>query len=365
MSYLRMFTQLTLVQLLIYVMHICDASVVRVVATAPVNPVDEHGILSLHCQVWKITDIHEVTIFRTPQGGETQRLSVNENVLTNVDERIYLGVRKSMDGSTIYFLSIMGATRIDMGEYICKVFRVSGATVVEVAAGSVNITSTYFPSDPMCSSNGPLTAYAGSLLTLNCTSEAGNPHISIQWTRTDSPTPIKAEQLVEGKIVYKQLSLHLTPQDSNAIFFCRVTSRAYPNKVATCHIGPITVIGNNNGLDNEPTSSEIATKEPVSQVSVEIVTKSSVKSRCLKSCSPTKSNLFYWILATTITGFLAVFFLILGIYLLIRYYYLSNEDKRQRQDKIYSEVDADQMVYMSLQKRMKDYSSDHEDRFYS
>ncbi len=353
-------TLIAALQIVYYVLHISDASTVRVTATAPVNPYEEQGILSVHCQVWKITDSHEMTIFRTlHETGVTERLSVNDNILSDIDERVYLGVRKASDGSTIYFLSIMDATRMDRGEYICKVFRVSTATVVEMAAGSVNITSTYFPSDPLCAANGPLTLYAGSMLTLNCSVEIGNPIASVEWTRTGSSTALEAVQFIQDKTIYKQLSLSLTLQDTNAIFFCRITSRAYPNRVRTCHVGPIRVLS--TGIAPTLTSEITTGHQSATEVSVSImVNKTSIRRKCLQTCSPLKSNLFYWILATIILGFLAIFFLVVGIYFFVRYYYVYNDNAGQRHlDKIYTELEAEQVMYMSL-KRVKDKEFDYE-----
>ena len=75
-----------------------------IVATSPVNPVKEQGLLTIHCQVRNLDDNHQVTITRRV-GDRIQQISVDEDVLGNaVDERVFLAVRQLLDGSTVYFL---------------------------------------------------------------------------------------------------------------------------------------------------------------------------------------------------------------------------------------------------------------------
>ena len=347
-------------------LRLCNAlTPVRVIASAPVNPVESNGILSLHCQVWKaVAEGHEVTIFRTLKTGETQRLSVNDNILSDVDERIYLGVRKSTDGSAIYFLSIIGVTRRDIGEYICKVFRVSGAAVVEIAGDSINITSTYLPPDPKCqaSTGEPqLKVIAGSLLKLNCSSEIGYPPVTMEWTRTGTTTPLNSRQFIREKVIYKEVSLRLTLQDDNAIFICLTTSRAYPNTAQSCHVGPIQVLPNKDQMNTQVTTiSDFTQVKDISPSATEVNVLISghdneVRQKCLKTCSTSKNSfIFYWIIATVGASALALLFLILGIYLLVRYLSLTEEDgRRQPSEKIYTELEAEQMLYMSLQKQVR------------
>ncbi len=79
--------------------------------SAPVNPVETGVIFSVLCQVRGLNNKHEVALYRTDVNNETVRLSSKDEVdasdIDN-DERVFLAVRRLMDGSEIYFLTITG-----------------------------------------------------------------------------------------------------------------------------------------------------------------------------------------------------------------------------------------------------------------
>ena len=67
-----------------------------VIATSPVNPVQEGGILSVHCQVIGLQDDHGAALFRQVKGGKTERLSLNEDVLSTADDDVFIAWRASV-----------------------------------------------------------------------------------------------------------------------------------------------------------------------------------------------------------------------------------------------------------------------------
>ena len=115
--------------ILILGLYICVAGSTTVTSSAPVNPVEADGIFSLRCEVLKMKQNQEMAIFRTIN-GQTERLSLDDEVLDNAGDRVYLAVRQMNDGSTVYLLSIMKVTRSDEGLYLCKIFDVNSQQLV-------------------------------------------------------------------------------------------------------------------------------------------------------------------------------------------------------------------------------------------
>ena len=107
-------------------------------------PAEEGNILALHCEVsnFKVNE-QEVSILRITN-GKTERLAMGNNVMPDVDERIFLATRQLDAGSTVYFLTIIRANRNDKGKYVCKVIK-DGISTEEIAVSSVNLDILYFP----------------------------------------------------------------------------------------------------------------------------------------------------------------------------------------------------------------------------
>ncbi len=351
-------------------------------ASAPVNPIERNGILSLHCQVKDLTPGHRVEIYRNV-GQEDEALSFGEAVTSSVDDRVFLAVRY-MDASVVYFLSITDVTQDDSGVYTCKIIRTKGK-IAEIAAQSVNMSVLYFPSEqyPQCDSSlkdGPLQIQEGDMLMLNCSSEKANPTVDIKWTRTGGGT-IRGNQVTEsGDIVYASVAFRVTKRDQHAVFLCNITSKALPGLSRTCHIGPLKVILNRNG-DNVPSDTlpdangNIDSNPPPTTITALAPVDSNVytggnrgvtrtKQNCIDYCSSYSSDVFYWIIATAVCVVLGLMFFIFGVGLLLKYKRVSNDIKRTNSgftsarlaiDDIYAEVEnkAAMKPYMSLDRARK------------
>ena len=352
-------------------------STFRIAATAPVNPIEYNGILSLHCQVWDLPKQNEVRIFRTIQNHDTERISLDEVVIME-DERVFLAKRQVEGGSFVYFMTIIDVKREDGGEYVCKVFNTSGGKVLEIGADSVRMGIVYFPSesDPACSmSQEGFEFYAGTQVTMRCTSEKANPEVLLQWARTSGTDGVyDTEQRSNGANTYTELSVTLQKHHSSSIFLCTVSSRAFPGRLATCHIGPIRVISNpndittdlpddNNDKINNPDSIDTLTPTDTpdySRPGVHIPEPGVKTKDCDAVCS-TSPAVFQWIVTTVITAGIAFIFFIIGIALIIRYNsvrtFRRSADHQfggnaTRTERIYSELDQKQQEnasYMYLQ----------------
>ena len=347
--------------------------------STPVNPVEQEGILSVHCQVRHLnSEDHEVNILRTMTSSKkTEKLSVDEGVLQGVDDRVFLAVRKLVDGSTVYFLSITEVSRADEGEYFCKVLT-KGTTISEVGSESKTIGVTYYPgdSDPVCSPMDvqQFTYHVGDSLTLNCSSESANPPVSLQWSSTSNPhLDLEPNVYSHNGMVYSVLQLKLRRKDDNAVFLCKMTSDMFPTREQTCHVGPLRVIptgntpdGNRPSLTDSGSRTELTTETIDSKLDIsntKDITEGVDYSDCQSVC-PVKSRVMYWVAATVIAGALSILFFIITIALLIKYIHAPRVQRthymsaRQTPEGIYSELECRRMgeggkVYMSLDKSGK------------
>ncbi len=349
---------------------------IKILVSSPVNPVEESGILSIHCQVWNLKSRHEVSILKNSPDGTVERLSLDGTILEGVDERVFLAMRQLPDGSTVYFLSIIDAIQSDAGNYFCKVQNKAGI-VSEVAYDNITVNVTYFPpeSDPICSPNMAFTAHEGDELVLNCSSSIAYPMVTLTWGQTGKVDTFEsASNVIKGNRVYSKLTLYPTRSDDGAIFLCMLESLAFPQLTQTCHVGPLNVIPNGkpNGKPNEKPDSEthggriedMVTHQTVNVMSGPTDVTPRVKptiiktaSECKKICSTFTYPVFQWVISTMVTGLVAFILLILCVTLICKYNTIQHEGfvlGVNTAEDIYSELEGrrtDNLVYMSLDKQ--------------
>ncbi len=341
----------------------------RVQVSVPVNPVKEGSILSVHCQVWNLEEGYKVSISRHGNQG----LTWDKVIVTNDDGRVFLAIRKMRDGSTVYFLSIMDIARSDEGEYSCKVVSMASTLIEVIAVDRASIAINYYPAEnnPVCSPSESVAMYAGSLIALNCTSEAARPSVSLEWSRTGDGVVPKSTSIIKRGIVYSQLLFRPTVADSGAVFLCQVKSKTFPEKPYSCHIGPITVLPSNS----DPVDHGLTIQEPyptASSTELQLYTEGpgNVEAvQCQEVCASWTSSdyLQYWIRGTVTAGFFAFVFLIMVVTLVFKHRTFSQNAKQQNfrrnlrsKDDIYANIEqtfverphfVDRSVYMALTRR--------------
>ncbi|XP_072047484.1 uncharacterized protein [Amphiura filiformis] len=295
-------------------------SSIEVEINAPVNPVETGAIFSVHCQVRGLTNKHEVALYRTNVNGDTQRLSSKEEVDTEIDERVFLAVRRLMDGSEVYFLTITDFRREDVGNYSCKVIRTS-PTIAEVGSHTILAELLFFPStsDPQCSNSGdPITIMEGSILELNCSSELGNPTVEIGWSRAGNSYSSGASESIIGNRIYSHLTLVVSRKNRGDIFLCEIESIVEPY-TSSCHAGPIHVILNPDA-DYTPEAPVLTTAlSPTLKPSSPKNPTRAVASSCKDVCPSLQSVPKPWIISTIITGVVAIILLLVIVVVSAKY----------------------------------------------
>ena len=361
-----------------YLLEITKADV-RIQLTAPVNPVEESGILSILCQVWELEDGHEVAIFRrSSDASVNKRLTVGDEVANNVDdERIFVATRTPFDGSTIYFLSIMDVLRSDAGEYSC---RISGTTESgrfnELLAVTTIMDVTYFPDENSCSTSSVISSNGyqllpGKQLVIKCTSQKGNPTVRIEWNNTAIAYNIDPNDISYGETdgeVYSELTLRSPHRNVKPVFICIIKSSQFPGKTKTCHVGPIDMIADpkatppvnaNFPHPGSPTESSVVAFPKPPRNGADL----GQSHTCTEQCSAWNESTFYWIISAVVTFIFAIVLFITCIILFVRYNRLPSYQnpkcimRPQQRDDIYTELDCrlnDNKLYLAIEKRDKD-----------
>ena len=359
-----------LIYIKLFIFHLVSlilASVETIISvTTPIDEIIEGGILSVHCQIWNLRNTHDVSIFRTTR-SETSRISLNDNVPPEVDNRVYLAVRQAPGGSRIYFLSIIEASREDEGSYSCKVINTVGQ-IMQVAEGSIDLKVMYFPSDsdPVCSTDKhTLLLGVGERIALNCSSNLAHPEVSLRWNYKGST--VSRDTYVHNGRKYAIVTIEIGLHNQGSVFQCELRSEAFTERMRSCHIGPVSI----NGLDDNQPPVSIPSdnfpsnlpNKPTFPIKTGVKDKGkspdSDKLECQKACSYHSPKVLYWIIGTIVACAFAIFFFVIFIGIMLRYRRLrfgTNIPSTPRlRDDIYSELDnrslACKRVYISLDRQ--------------
>ena len=313
----------------------------RVSVTTPVNFVPEGGIFSVHCRIYNLEIDHGVELVRT-YDSSSQRLSVDTEVIVK-DERFFLAVRNLPDGSIVYFMSLMDVRRDDEASYGCKVISVY-PRIAEIASDSKQLHVTFFPSktDPSCEVDGnSLHVQEGVPVTFRCSAENGRPQIKLRWSRAAGSTKQIEESWSEIRNDRKHSTLTFTPSvdDDGSIFFCRIVSSAFPGREPNCHLGPLSVIPDasvprTNSIKINK-KSEVTDSNSILDIDPMMATPGSLPrdytTDCHQKCPGIyESNTLHWVIATIVTSFIAIIFLIIVIALALQYNHQNVQQKRHR-----------------------------------
>ena len=329
---------------------LCLATVVlsaKVTVRKGSNTVQEGGILSLFCEAQDLQQHDEVRIMRT--GVNFKRLTLNSHVDPNVnDEKIFIAERQ-VSGGKSYLLTIIDANRNkDEGNYTCKVESANG----EEVAGQIAIPIEYFPSKPICSN--PDQIIEGTLSTFNCSSDVGNPPVTLSWSHPTADIVNPYKQASDSKTSYLVLKRTFTIEESGSVLTCTVQSSRFPLRSEDCRI-PITVKA-------RPASTKITDKPEHRAVTETSPALSNVD--CQDVCPFWASRTYIWKLVTFSTCAFA--FIMLIITMVLGRKICTSEWKQRRMSRrrsqrqqsmeIYEKVEQfqdERRLYMPLQTREK------------
>ena len=329
----------------------------RVSATAPMESIDEGGVLAVHCRVWNLQPNQEVTILRKLRDDKVERLSLRDGLVSGTPDRVFLAVRQLEDASNVYFLSIMDVTRQDEGEYICYIVsNLDGFT--QVATDSVQVDIFYFASDlyPNCQSDSPAEMIEeGSLVNFNCSSEVSNPPVSMTWTQTGKDTTIQTLEEIHGNQKFSSMTMRVEVQDHGSVFLCTVSSDLFPGESRTCHIGPLGVIRLADGDRTFVPTNNMGKTPQRDDTKLTVTAEAAVtkyssgdenwRVNCRQSCSSSlSSSAFFWIIATVVSVIFAVVFCIIGITLLVRFCRTTNNIRTTTSSKTAAKYTAARLV---------------------
>ena len=337
----------------------------RLSLSAPLNPVQEGAVCALHCQIWNLEKGQTVEMYRTYETHNT-RLSVGD-ILADTESPWFLAIRQLGDGSVVYFLSLTDISRRESGNYSCKVFS-TWPTITEEASQTISIDVMYSPrdSDPVCSPDFDTTpvVYEGVETTINCSSELGNPVVDLQWSKAGFDRHLQSTtSIVDGR-VHSVLKFRPSMKDDGVVLLCQIKNRYTVEAARSCHVGPFTILPN---PDRPPIDDQQATTDATSSKLIPLTSRPDDSNSkrpiseqdCLSNCSALTPPVIYWILATVITSFIALLFLLIAATLFFKLCQMPAGDnldyavpmRKPTAEELYVEVDCkrdDRQMYMAL-----------------
>ena len=150
------------------------------------------------------------------------------------------------ESHTLWIL-INNISRPDYGSYTCNAIRQKDVDIFDVLAQQTIVVNILYPQsgDPLCAASPNKTIYRdGDEVTLQCTSDAGNPPVSLKWYQSSGTTLPKtsitelSSDRVKGSVTFLINITH-----NNAEFNCvRTDNNLSSSDVSSCLIGPVTVL---------------------------------------------------------------------------------------------------------------------------
>lgn len=343
-----------------------------VVVTTPVAEVEEGQILSIHCKITNIKEGQEVSILKLAKDSKISapvKLSANEQVPEGTDSRVFIARRPLSDGSNVYFLSIIEVKLSDNGIYFCKVTEYTkDASTRDVATGQVNVDILHFP-EPACSSNVKDQVSEGDLLRFNCSTGPANPNVSIEWKVAGSgrlPRSASISQTRSNRYTNSVMEFRASAKYNGVVFICSTTSKPFPGKFKTCHVGAVNVESSGFPTYTEEietignTLLEDFLIPPVHSPDTSDTDIVTDEIDCKKHCKWFSTNVMYWVIATITISIIAFIFFIFGLVLIIKYCRLTDSPHSEslsihpnQMEQIYSELElkrGDVKQYMALMK---------------
>ena len=323
-----------------------DIHATSVEVTVPVKPVIVGGVLAIQCKIRNMKKDHEIRMYRVANTHTEQLTSRLIYMGSSLGQRIFLARRNMPGGITVFFTTIVDISMLDEGEYLCRVYTLSGRDHVKVTEDSADVEIYSLPNSiyPQCQSTptAVVSMNENVPLTLACISAKGNPAVELRWI-DNLNQEISSESIIQDNTVSAELTLRTSTRHSS-IFICEMTSPGFPDFKRTCEIGPVTI-----------KTEKITVKTAVIQPNIEVVPpktnnqKTPTSNGCARECPDDKYTILYLTMATVGTVMLTIVFLITTIIMCFKYNNASN-DSRNVQRNITSN-DGSEPVYVSLQRR--------------
>ncbi|XP_071805428.1 uncharacterized protein [Asterias amurensis] len=216
---------------------------VTITQVSPVGDPIEGNVVELRCQASGLITGY---IIEWTRMEDSQEVSIARNGIS-VDSRFKLCLTSS--GAQFRFETLVfNATKQDTAViYGCRVRDSIGlSSTVLVEAQSLSFTVLYFPSAiyPICIPNGPFTVQEGATVNMSCTTENGNPSVTMQIIASSVVYVWDYDRATEEQ--KSLLELNVTAADDGGSYQCKINpdstgSTPFTGMNRSCTIGPITV----------------------------------------------------------------------------------------------------------------------------
>ena len=325
-----------------------ETGATTVEVTVPVHPVVVGGILTIQCQIRGMQEDHTVKMLRVINDRTEEIATDMRYDSLSLGERYFITKRTLAGSNMVYFMTIVGITTLDEGEYLFKVYSLSGGEYDKVAEGSTNVEIYHLPDSiyPQCYSSPAIRENLDENveLKLTCISAKGSPAVSLRWI-DNSNQDMFSRSIAKDDTVTSEFSRRTSVSLDRTLFICEMTSPGFPDFKRTCHIGPLTI--------NKPTRNDKTVVVPPMIATQATKQNTLISTDCNRDCpEDNKYTILYLSVATVGAAMLCAVFLITTIVMCYKYYNVSSE-VRKTQTRNITSFDGSEPVYVSLQGRME------------
>ncbi|XP_072030243.1 uncharacterized protein [Amphiura filiformis] len=332
---------------------------IRVSVSTSTDTVVVGGILAIRCQVYNLEQHLTVNLFHEWNTHVDQISNGHEILRSSERLHMFLATRTFSDTSVVYFVTIVGVTDNDGGDYVCKVMDFTKYTYIAEDSISIDIYSHPAIMYPLCTStpNEQVTLSENAVLQLKCTSEKGVPQVSMKWINAKSGIQISSRNTYEDFLIHSEANVQVDLSFDGALLYCEITSDSFPDWKRKCTVGPITIKTHfGDERDNIVNQQTAITNKGIQ------IPRDAENPRFIQNCEKCPSNdimELYLTVATVGTGLLTIIFLATTILMCHKYHSISEQTRRQPARVLTSQQSVEP-VYVSLQRRPQSTYSERE-----
>ncbi len=194
------------------------------------SPLMEGELAVLKCMIsGPFQAANDTILIERINGEDRTTLATGEDRDPQAPDNIVFKAHTIINDVHTVYVSFQYVNRNDVGNYVCKVVRQTGTTVTVLAEDAVNVDVQFPPSGvPICQKAPDASQYAvGDVVTLKCSSEAGNPPVPLTWYKQmnigneTSQVELKDQSTGErDDVTYSEASLKLTFDMNGTTFDC-------------------------------------------------------------------------------------------------------------------------------------------------